>query len=279
MADRRRLWALGALLLASAAALLLLVSPRAALWASSAAWPFWVQTDRDIAYGPSPEQRLDVMRPRSPASKLRPAVVVFHGGGWVGGSRDEMWYRVCRRYLRQGFVVANVDYRYGIAPASADACAALEWVSRNAARYSADTGRIVLAGDSAGGHLALLTAFTCPAPVAAVVNFYGVADLTAPGLDSLWRSLPSLRPPDNPELFSPLKRAPRRVCPVLSIHGAADTLVPPSQTEALTARLLREGNPAEQILIDGAGHGFSPRDADLAYRAVFEFLDRRLAPY
>jgi len=78
-----------------------------------AARPCGLRTLADVAYGPFPENRLDIMRPRWGKRSPRPAVIVFHGGAWQRGDRQEMRERVCRRYLEQGFTVANVEYRHG----------------------------------------------------------------------------------------------------------------------------------------------------------------------
>src|SRR5579871_3442213 len=110
--------------------------------------PLWTTTTPDIRYGPFPRNVLDVLQPRAAQSDPRPIVIVFHGGAWRDGSRAEMRDRVCRRYLSQGFVVANVDYRPGIEESVEDAECALKWVSSNAERLEADPRRVVITGES-----------------------------------------------------------------------------------------------------------------------------------
>ena len=87
-----------------------------------------------------------------------PALLYFHGGGWVMGDLDTH-DNVCRALARKtGAVVVSVDYR--LAPehpfpaAFDDAYAALAWVARNAGSINADPDRIFVAGDSAGANLA-----------------------------------------------------------------------------------------------------------------------------
>src|ERR1041384_4124224 len=75
--------------------------------------PLWVRTVSDVPYGPYTENRLDLMQSRWRTRCCRPAVLVFHGGGWQTGKRRDMQYTVCRRYLQKGFLVANVEYRLG----------------------------------------------------------------------------------------------------------------------------------------------------------------------
>jgi acetyl esterase/lipase len=239
--------------------------------------PAWVETIRDVPYGPLPENRLDIMRPRQTEKAGRPGVVVFHGGAWQSGDRRSMRERVCRRYLAKGFIAANVEYRSGIGPAAEDAVRALEWFVDNARSYGADPRRIVVTGESAGGHLALFAAFKARTPVAAVVNFYGISDLTAlVDAPFVRKRLPQENPAAATSL-SPMTYVRAGICPVLSIHGTADPTVPLDQSIRLTEMLRRTNRTesAQLTLIEGGKHGFTERELGTAYEAVFEFLYRR----
>ncbi|MFC7516792.1 alpha/beta hydrolase [Herbaspirillum sp. GCM10030257] len=87
-----------------------------------------------------------------------PAIVFFHGGGWVSCNLDTH-DNLCRRLAnRSGCTVISVDYR--LAPESPfpgpvnDACAALRWINAHAAALRIDPVRLAVCGDSAGGNLA-----------------------------------------------------------------------------------------------------------------------------
>src|SRR5713226_1785648 len=92
----------------------------------------------------------------------RPAMVYFHGGGWVVCDLDTHDV-VCRAIARRaGAVVVAVDYRLGpehkFPAAVTDSYAATEWVAANADRLGVDLKRISVGGDSAGGNLGTVVA-------------------------------------------------------------------------------------------------------------------------
>ncbi|MDA3851093.1 MAG: alpha/beta hydrolase [Spirochaetaceae bacterium] len=96
----------------------------------------------------------------SPRSKNLPIMLFFHGGGWIGGSVDNV-ENICKALADQAqMLVINVDYR--LAPENPfpagleDGYAALLWAHRLGKKYGGDSKRIFLAGDSAGGNIATL---------------------------------------------------------------------------------------------------------------------------
>lgn len=103
-----------------------------------------------------------LLQPRELGKDDRLGVVLyFHGGGFFAGGLDETDL-IARQIAHDAdVVVVNVDYRLSpevkFPTAVDDAYAALVWVVENAARLGVDPGRIVLAGDSAGGNLVIVT--------------------------------------------------------------------------------------------------------------------------
>src|SRR5712671_2007306 len=105
------------------------------------------------------DAKLDVYRRRN-SPQPRPTLINIHGGGWTGGTKEANSLMFLP-FLQMGWNVVNVEYRLArvsLAPAAVEDClCALRWVYRNAKQYNIDVNRIVLTGNSAGGHLALTT--------------------------------------------------------------------------------------------------------------------------
>jgi acetyl esterase/lipase len=137
--------------------------------------------------------KLDVYYRRG-ATTPQPTLVFMHGGFWVAGSKDTMLPSLLP-WMEMGWNVVNVEYRLGpasLAPAALEDClCALKWVAAapQVQMYHFDTNRLVVSGESAGGHLSLSLgiipdsagfAKECPGStprVAAVVNWFGITDV------------------------------------------------------------------------------------------------------
>jgi acetyl esterase len=100
-----------------------------------------------------------IYTPKTDDKKPLPVIVYFHGGGWVIADLDV--YDSSPRALAKGAdaIVVSADYRHApenkFPAAHDDAFAAYEWVTKNAATFGGDPKRIAVAGESAGGNLAM----------------------------------------------------------------------------------------------------------------------------
>jgi hypothetical protein len=144
---------------------------------------------------------LDLRVPR-PGTGPHPLIVWIHGGGWIFGSRRRLPPHlfdnaVHDQMLDAGYAVAAVDYRLareaGFPGMLLDVKAAVRWLRGRAAEFDLDPERVVLWGESAGGHLALMAAMCTrldgaprtgehleqPETPQAVVDWYGPTDLVA----------------------------------------------------------------------------------------------------
>jgi acetyl esterase len=228
--------------------------------------------------------KADVWRPpgggsAGDAAKGRPAVIVVHGGGWRSGKRGD--FPLWNAWLAsKGYVVFDIDYRLSPPPswqdAPADVRCAVGWVKENAARYGVDPERVALLGRSAGGHLALLSAYTQgsgPTPgcdarnlqntrVAAVAAFYPPTDLARlsslgylGGMDGFVGGT-HYTVPERYRLLSPVSRVDPCDPPTFLVHGGADQIVPSKQSELLAERLREAGVPHRFVELPWANHTF-----------------------
>ena len=264
---------------------------------------FWqkVRTVPNIVYSRANgwEGKLDVyaLRGQTPS----PVVMFIHGGGWVQGTKEASLLSALP-FIAMGYSVVNVEYRLAnvsLAPAAIEDCrCALRWVIGHAKDYNFDVTRVIVSGASAGGHLALTTGmipasagfdrmcYTVDEPkVAAIVNFYGIADvpdlLDGPNKKPFPEGWPYTvqwlgNQPNRAEiakLASPLTYVRPGVPPTISIHGDADPLVPYQHSVRLQEALQKAGVPHELVTVPGGGHGnFNTEQWQRAYTAVEKFL-------
>lgn len=132
--------------------------------------PDGIVSDWGLRYDDTdPDALLDVHRPADLAESERraPVIVWIHGGGFVAGSRRDV-ANYAKILAADGYVVAAVDYslapgaRYPVPVHQVNR--ALAWLSANAERLRIDPGRFVLAGDSAGAHIAAQAALLATSP-------------------------------------------------------------------------------------------------------------------
>ena len=249
----------------------------------------------DLTYGTASGQELKMDVFVSGKGAPHPALVYFHGGGWVSGSKSpSMLYTL--PYLSMGWTVVNVEYRMAgtaLAPAAVeDVRCAVRYVLSRQKDFNIDPRRIVLSGHSAGGHLALIAGMLpvsagldrqCAGQeeikVAAIVNWYGITDV-ADELDGPNRKEYAVRwlgaQPDRKAIagrVSPLTWLRPGLPPVITIHGDHDNLVPYAHAVRLKEGLDRVGVANELVTVKDGGHGgFSQAEETHAYEAIEAFL-------
>ena len=251
----------------------------------------------DLTYGTASGQAMKMDVYVSSQGGPAPTLVYFHGGGWVGGDKAQST-RYTLPYLAMGWTVVNVEYRLAgaaLAPAAVeDTRCAVRYALSRQKDFNIDPQRMVLSGHSAGGHLALITAMLpvsagldrqCAGQdeirVAAVVNWYGIADV-ADVLDGPNRKDYAVRwlgaQPDREGIarrVSPLTHVRAGLPPVISIHGDQDNVVPYAHAVRMKQALDRAGVVNELITVPGRRHGGFDKDEEAnAYAAIEAFLER-----
>ena len=228
-----------------------------------------VTVTRDVCYTPEGwPQPLDADIYVPTGAGPFPAILMVHGGGWIGGRRQHM-QRTARAVARRGYVVMNVSYR--LAPRwrfpsqLQDMQQALLWLRGQADRLRIRIDRIASWGYSAGAHLALLTAmvraghkyYVPDAQVQAVVAGGTPVDLSYYPNGPLPNSLMGIGCSQDPQAWrdaSPVTHVAPGCPPVFLYHGSRDSLVGQNNAHAMYAALQASQVPAELYLIRGLGH-------------------------
>lgn len=186
----------------------------------------------------------DLYEPKADESTKRPLIIWMHGGGFTFGSKKaagiQLW---CEDFALRGYVSAGLNYPlsksstlYKFSELKKAAYKALEAVQeavtyfkKNAERYGIDTNRIILAGNSAGGIIALHAAYTSPSQLANYAELPGdllSSKANASGVTAVvnfWGGLFDLDWLENAKV------------PIFSVYGSKDKVVAPDHKTGDTA--------------------------------------------
>lgn len=242
---------------------------------------------RDIAYreGDSKAWRLDLAMQTEPTAKLRPALVIVHGGGWREGSRNvDVFQKMMTDYARKGYVTVNIDYRLtGEAPFPAcieDVKCAVRWLRAHADEYQVDPDRIGAYGHSAGAHLALMLAMV---PKSAGLEGDGGWDEVSSRVNVAVGGSPPTElgrggPMAKTEWW-PIGYISGEQPPIFLVQGGADRIVRPELTEDFLGKMKKEGANIEYLKIEGGGHGVAYAEAlETTDPAIEAFFAKHLKP-
>ncbi|MBR0657086.1 alpha/beta hydrolase [Plastoroseomonas arctica] len=217
----------------------------------------------DRAYAPGPRGGVDLYWPQSPAPGT-PILVFFYGGNWRTGDRAD--YRFAgEAFAGRGYITAVPDYRVfpeGRFPRFVqDGAAAVAGIrALVAAQGLPADGPLILAGHSAGAHLAMLLALDPRWLAAAGLPRCGVSAVL--GLAGPYDFLP-IEAPDVRAVFAdaadlrdtqPITFASADDPPAVLLHGTGDTVVRSANSERLAQALRSAGGTASLRLYPGAGH-------------------------
>ncbi|MEK6644118.1 MAG: alpha/beta hydrolase [Planctomycetota bacterium] len=233
-----------------------------------------------IAYGEGPQQFGELRVPEGKGPY--PVVVLIHGGCWLAEVADLTYFSPMAEALtKKGVATWNIEYRRigdaggGWPRTFLDVGRATDHLRTIAKQYSLDLDRVVVAGHSAGGHLALWVAarhrlgkdsairVDNPLRVAGAVNLSGPGDLVTFGADpkhacgeDTIRRLLGGAPKEVPDRYrdaSPTKLLPIGV-PQVCISGARDQAVPFGHGKAHAEAASKSGDSARYVELPDAGH-------------------------
>lgn len=274
----------------------------------------------DVTYlEPARAEKLDIYLPAGGGEgKSLPAVVYFHGGGWVRGDKAaDREQNLGANFAKRGYVFVSVNYILGPKawPANLFDCKnAIRFIRKNAAQYGVDPERIAAMGASAGGHLAMMAAYTPELAelepqgglysgvsnrVRVVIDFYGMSNLltrrvvepdgtptgglmdsNAPAVIGVSRAEGAAKW----KFASPVTHITPNSPPTLIVHGLADPTVDYIQAVELANVLRKHGVTHDLVLLEGIGHMFhldlwqQTALPESLKTAVFGFLSRHLTP-
>ena len=241
---------------------------------------------KDIVYAEVNGRKLllDVYMPSSTANPY--LIIWIHGGAWHSGTKDSP----PKSFVESGYALASVDYRLSVEakfPAQLhDIKAAVRYLRANASKYGYRADKIVIAGSSAGGHLAVLAGVTnhdrelegalgqytnTSSSIEAILDYYGPSNFTT----ILKQSTPhgvSVRSPamalllgkpvdnasDAAQKASPVFQVDASDPPLLIFHGDQDIQVPINQSHELVGAYKSHNLKVQMEVVHGAGHSEKP---------------------
>lgn len=239
----------------------------------------------DVRYGPGKAEVLDIFS--SESKSAAPIIIFIHGGGWRGSSKESRAFPA-DLFCPTGAVWVSIEYP--LAPAhSLDAMAAsvrraVLWALRNAPSFNGDASRIVVAGNSAGGHLAGMTATTdweseaglSTSPVAGLATVSGVFDMRPLQLThaNSWLKMDDAGVLRN----SPSRHIPADGCPLVALVGSDEPAEFRRQSIDFAADWAARGGKARSVVVPGHNHfsiiGLLGEAGSPVSGALFELIGR-----
>ncbi len=221
--------------------------------------------DHRIPYGGAEQHFADLRIPTGHGP--HPVAIVLHGGFWRSSFQLLYMGHLCEALRRAGVATWNIEYRGighdgGAFPGTLeDVAAGACHLARVAVQHQLDLSRVVAAGHSAGGHLALWLATSKRGlPLRGAVSLGGVADLRRAWELQLSNTVVADFMGGSPEEYpdryraaSPIENLPCGV-PVRLVHGDADTVVPIKIAERFLAAAREVGDDCRLTRLRGADH-------------------------
>ena len=250
----------------------------------------------DIAYGSEELQKMDVYLPEGRTDTSTKIIIMIHGGAWIEGDKSDFndAVTVLQPQLND-FALFNINYRLLTQtndttwvdrwPAQIDDVNnAFNFILSQAGEYHVNSNKIVVAGASAGAHLALLEGYQHNADnrIKAVIDLFGPTDMKAlyksitdvvlrSYIDVFMSGTPETNP-DNYYRASPLFFVTGNSPSTQIFHGTADPLVPISESDSLNNRLTAEGVLHEYNVYPGEGHGWTGDKLNDTYNKIISFI-------
>jgi acetyl esterase/lipase len=216
-------------------------------------------------------------------------MILIHGGAWNSGDKSDFNAYVDSLKKREpSYAIFNINYRLANSPdifpaQEQDVKAAVEFIFNKRSEYVV-SDKFVLLGASAGAHLALLQGYKYSTPVKpkAIVDFFGPTDLVEMYNNPPSQLVPILlnavigaTPTTNSNLYiqsSPINFVTAQSPATIVLHGAADIIVPASQSASLNVKLTISRVTHEYIVYPAEGHGWFGANLTDSFNKIQAFL-------
>ncbi|MES2788415.1 MAG: alpha/beta hydrolase [Planctomycetota bacterium] len=273
-----------------------------AVFADDAPAQLEVEYRPNVEYGTGGKHklRLHLALPKGGGAK-RPVLIFIHGGGWTGGSRDDLSNQI-QFAAKQGYVAVSVGYRFAPEnpfPAQVeDVKCSVRWLRAHADELQLDGNKLGAIGFSAGAHLAMLLGVMDKADglegsggwadqsskVQAVVGYFGPTNLQAdlpPLSRGIVKHFIGFDQAEKPELYkqaSPITYVNKGDAPMLLYQGTEDVLVPYDQAWFMAQALTKAKVPGRVELLLGVNHGWDGTEMTRTERESLDFFAKWLKP-
>ncbi|WP_051086024.1 alpha/beta hydrolase [Actinomycetospora chiangmaiensis] len=238
-----------------------------------------------------------------------PVLVWVHGGGWIAGS-DVDRPADLRRFSQEGWLVMSVEYELAVPGrptwdlAGPQVACALGRFAAEAGRLGGDLGRMVLAGASAGGQLAVSVGYRAatgtqdsacglpvPAPRAVVAEYpaldpvdgyeHGLPHADARAFKRAYTGGSPAEVPERYRAVSGIDALSPVAPPTLVVQGGVDRLVPAAGLDRFVAAARARGVEVDRIVVPGADHAFDAVDGSpgqrVGHRVISDWARPRVA--
>ncbi|HTH57817.1 MAG TPA: alpha/beta hydrolase [Cyclobacteriaceae bacterium] len=274
---------------------------------------------RNIEYKPG--LKLDIYTPTQRVYDKIPVVIYIHGGAWISGLKEGLNFNRFNQAVNElrdaGYAIISIDYTLASANQSPfpacidDAVDAVHWIYQNATLHHFDVNNVGLFGESAGAHIAMMTAYANYFKDAPQVHFNYVVDVYGPNqlagvyhnptVDTLYTVLAKLpsrlqarldiakyifgfdpkqdsaRALETMKMYSPYYHLTPGAPPTLIMHGDSDRIVPVEQSTTLHEKLDSLHVLNEIHFVKGADHAFAkatPDQKSEIQKWIVEFIER-----
>ncbi|HLP50735.1 MAG TPA: alpha/beta hydrolase [Chitinophagales bacterium] len=251
------------------------------------------QTLYSIKYGSKMRNVMDISLPANRNTNT-PVVVLIHGGAWVMGDKAYFMKEI-EQFAQAGIACATINYRFASDVTNVhhpdlpnDVLAAVNYITSKSDKWQIASNRFGLCGHSAGGHLALITAYTLnDGRIKACASWAGPLDFTdeeqlkITGSSAILKVYMGMAANSGYDIerykeASPYWKVNSSSVPTALLHGTEDIGIPYSNAVKMKTKLDALGVVNELYTFEGSGHIWTGKDLERARTTTLNWFNERL---